>query len=164
MRHPIDHTATRSSQGFTIIEVLVATALFAIVVLVVLVPITGLFGLTKRSTTQVSATNLAQQWVEQVKGQWQDSPTYNRACISTAPPASVTITIRDEDALGRNSSTSTLAPFPYTAAEYSVVVNANCSSVAAQVNPAPLRLIKVQATINDGTTTVTSDLNVEVAR
>ena len=36
-------------QGFTIIEVLVAVALFAIVVLVILAPLTGLYGLTQKS-------------------------------------------------------------------------------------------------------------------
>ncbi|WP_424949745.1 type IV pilus modification PilV family protein [Deinococcus sp.] len=155
MRRPINfkRPSDYRQQGFTIIEVLVAVALFAIVVLVVLVPITGLFGLTKRSTTQVGATNLAQQWLEQVKGQWLSQPIYNRACISTAPPASVTISLQDKNTLGVNVGT------PYT-----VVVNPNCASVAAQTNPAPLRLVTVTATATNGTSSVPSTLSVEVAR
>lgn len=153
MQRPIKSQVDQERQGFTIIEVLVATALFAIVVLVVLVPITGLFGLTKRSTTQVGATNLAQQWLEQVKGQWLNQPIYNRACISTAPPASVIINLQNKNAQGVNIGTP-----------YSVVVNANCMSVAAQVNPPPLRLVTVTATVNNGTSIVLSVLSVEVAQ
>lgn len=153
MQRPIKSREHRRRQGFTIIEVLVATALFAIVVLVVLVPITGLFGLTKRSTTQVGATNMAQQWLEQVKGQWLNQPIYNRACISTAPPASVTISVQNKNAQGVNTGTP-----------YSVIINPNCMSVAAQVNPPPLRLVTVTASVNNGTGTVLSTLSVEVAQ
>lgn len=138
----------RATQGFTIIEVLVATALFAIVVLVVLVPITGLFGLTKKSTTQVSATNLAQKWLEEVKGQWQNPSSYNAACIAVAPPAEVTIQVQNKDVQGNN-----------TGAAYPVLV---CGSGTATV--APLRLVTVGATVTTGSTTTKSDLSVEVAQ
>ncbi len=147
------------AQGFTLVEVLVAIALFAIVVLVVVVPLTGLFGLTKKSTTQVTATNLAQQWLEQVRGQWQNQDTYSRACVTTLPGATsgVTIAIRDEDAQGKNSGAYTpTSAFPFTAASYSLVA---CPATP-QATPAPLRLVTVTATV-DG---VVSTLNVEVAR
>ncbi len=149
---------TSRTQGFTIVEVLVAIALFAIVVLVVVVPLTGLFGLTKKSTTQVSATNLAQQWLEQVKGQWQNQSTYTQACITTLPGATsgVTIAIRDEDAQGNNSSAYTPASsFPYAASSYSPVA---CPATP-QTTYAPLRLVTVTAVVNG----VSSTLNVEVA-
>lgn len=149
------------TQGFTIVEVLVAIALFAIVVLVVVVPLTGLFGLTKKSTTQVSATNLAQQWLEQVKGQWQNQSTYTQACVTTLPATTsgVTIAIRDEDAQGNNSGSSVYSaalPFPYAASSYSLVA---CPATP-QTTPAPLRLVTVAATVNG----VVSTLSVEVAR
>ena len=137
---------------------LVAIALFAIVVLVVVVPLTGLFGLTKKSTTQVSATNTAQQWLEQVKGQWQNQSTYAQACITTLPTATsgVTIAIRDEDAQGNDSSTYTPASsFPYAASAYSLVA---CPATP-QPAFAPLRLVTVTAVVSG----VTSTLNVEVA-
>lgn len=149
MRPPAERGACSPggrASGFTIVEVLVAVALFAIVLLVVLVPITGLFGLTKRSTVQVTATGLAQQWVEQVKGQWQDGPTYTRACIAALPPEGVTISLQDKDVRGNNIN-----------AAYSV---ANCAAATPQPAPAPLRLITVTATVD----TVESVLRVEVAQ
>ena len=136
-----------------------AIALFAIVVLVVVVPLTGLFGLTKKSTTQVSATNTAQQWLEQVKGQWQNQSTYAQACVTTLPTviSGVTIAIRDEDAQGSNSSAYTpTSAFPFAPASYSLVA---CPATP-QATPAPLRLVTVKATVNG----VSSILNVEVAR
>lgn len=151
MQHPIRQNRPHAEQAFTIIEVLVATALFAIVVLVVLVPITGLFGLTKRSTTQVGATNQAQQWVEQIKGQWQNQTTYDQACVTSATslPTTVSVSIQDEDLQGNT-----------VGSPYNIIVKTNCASQALGPNPAPLRLIKVTATING----VLSTLSTEVAR
>jgi prepilin-type N-terminal cleavage/methylation domain-containing protein len=154
----------RKLAGFTIVEVLVAIALFAIVVLVILVPITGLFGLTKRSTSQVSATNLAQQWVEQVKGQWQAPVAYNAACLTSLPPTNVAISIRDEDVQGNvvaNPTPSTQPPAPADNPSYSVVA-CTVAGVAAPARApiAPLRLVTVKATTPDN---VVSVLKVEVA-
>ena len=135
-----------------------AIALFAIVVLVVVVPLTGLFGLTKKSTTQVSATNVAQKWLEQVNGQWQNQSTYAQACITTLPTVAsgVTITIRDEDAQGSNSSAyAPASSFPYAASSYSLIA---CPATPQPLF-APLRLVTVTAVVNG----VSSTLNVEVA-
>jgi prepilin-type N-terminal cleavage/methylation domain-containing protein len=79
VRHP-----SKPQSGFTIIEVLVAIALFAIVVLVVLAPLTGLFGLTQKSARQTSATGLVQKTIETIRGQWLDANRYGNNCVSGA--------------------------------------------------------------------------------
>ena len=81
----------------TIIEVLVAIMLLSVVVLVVLTPLTGFFGLTRKSGTQVSATQAAQQAMEQIRGDWLNQTAYEQLCTAsplpvTTPPLSVTVT------------------------------------------------------------------------
>ena len=92
---------TKRLQGFTIIEVLVALALLAIVITAVVLPLTGFFGITRRSSQQVSATNLAQQAIEQIRGEWLNQAKYDQSCLTIALPSSVpTVTLQDEDAQG----------------------------------------------------------------
>lgn len=81
----------------TIIEVLVAIMLLSVVVLVVLTPLTGFFGLTRKSGTQVSATQAAQQAMEQIRGDWLNQTAYEQLCTAsslpvTTPPLSVNVT------------------------------------------------------------------------
>ncbi|MFC6749380.1 prepilin-type N-terminal cleavage/methylation domain-containing protein [Deinococcus aquaticus] len=97
MRNPdSDHRYTQ--QGFTIVEVLVAVMLLLVIVTAVLAPLTGLFGLSRQSTQQVAATNLAQAAIEQVKGEWQDSPKYQMNCVSlTSFPAGVQVRAQGMD-------------------------------------------------------------------
>lgn len=97
MRNP-DSANLKITQGFTIIEVLVAVLLLLIIVTAVLAPLTGLFGLSRQSTQQVAATNLAQAAIEQVKGEWQDSPKYQMGCVSlTSFPAGVQVRAQGMD-------------------------------------------------------------------
>ena len=81
----------------TIIEVLVAIMLLSVVVLVVLTPLTGFFGLTRKSGTQVSATQAAQQAMEQIRGDWLNQTAYEQLCTAsplpvTTPPLTVNVT------------------------------------------------------------------------
>ena len=150
MRHRTD---VRTEAGFTIIEVLVAIALFAIVVLVILAPLTGLFGLTQKSAQQTNATGLAQQSIEQIRGQWLDANRYGNNCVVGALPA--TATIQDEDAQG--NSVANASTFSVQAA--SACPTTPASGVPSTSGPA-LRKVTATATVN-GTT---STLVVEVAR
>lgn len=150
MRHRTD---VHTEAGFTIIEVLVAIALFAIVVLVILAPLTGLFGLTQKSAQQTNATGLAQQSIEQIRGQWLDANRYGNNCVVGALPT--TITVQDEDSQG-NSVTN--------ASTFSVQSAAACPTTPASGVPSAsgpaLRKVTATATAN----ATTSTLVVEVAR
>lgn len=155
----MQHTK-RGEAGFTIIEVLVALTLFAVIILVVLTPLTGLFGLNQRTTGQVSATNLTQRAIEQVRGQWLRNVRYDKACIDTALPSGVTVTTQGEDLSGNliGSVINLTAPTP------NPNVSATCSTTpatATQTNNAPpLRRLTVTATVNGSSSTQT----LEVAR
>lgn len=146
----------RSRQaGFTILEVLIALALFSVVILVVLAPLTGLFGLTQRSTDQIVAVNSGQQVIEQIRGQWLNSTRYDKGCIDRAlsAPGVVSVTLQDEN-LGGEPITS---PAPLaTAADCRT---ADASSAVSAAAP-PLRKVTVVTRAGNATST----LSVEVAR
>ncbi|MGY2892860.1 type IV pilus modification PilV family protein [Deinococcus sp. UYEF24] len=148
--------------GFTLVEVLIAIALFAIVVLVVLAPLTGLFGLSQKSAQQTTATNLVQQTVEQIRGQWLNANRYGNNCVAGPLPSSAgtpavspVVTVQDEDAQGND--TANAVAFSGTGDSTS------CSTVApatgAPAGP-PLREVTVTGTVNG----VQSKIVVEVAR
>jgi prepilin-type N-terminal cleavage/methylation domain-containing protein len=143
-------------QGFTIIEVLVAVALFAVVVLVILAPLTGLFGLTQKSNQQVNATNFAQQAVETIRGQWLATNKYRYDLNCIVGPlvlggASPTIAVQDEDVQGNPQTNATT---------FFVGTTANCPTSGTVAAGPPLRSVTVTATVN-GTI---AKLIVEVAR
>lgn len=131
---------TASEDGFTIIEVLVSIMLLSIVIMLVLSQLTGLFGVSKRSGEQVTATNLAQSVIEQVKGEWQDQPKYSSACITAASlPSGVTVSLQDYDATESAQG-----------AAYSLSLQGTgCgSNPPSPDNSAPLRGVTVTATVN----------------
>jgi prepilin-type N-terminal cleavage/methylation domain-containing protein len=153
-----------SEQGFTIIEVLVAVALFAIVVLVILAPLTGLYGLTQKSGQQTSVTNVGQQVIEAIRGQWQNASRnqYDLNCAvgplystSLSPAPVVNVTVQDENVQGDNM-TNTRA--------FAVSTSTSCPASAGPgvtVAPGPpIRQITVVSTIG----TVSTTLVLEVAR
>jgi prepilin-type N-terminal cleavage/methylation domain-containing protein len=143
------HSGQRDS-GFTIIEVLVAITIFGILVLLIAGSMSGLFGLSGKNGSQVTATNLAQQVVEQVRGQWQNLASYNEACITTLPAGVTAPTVQDEDAQGNAVNAS-----------YSLNVKATCGQASpAAAQGSALRLVQVSVTSGK----VTSALNIEIPR
>ncbi|GGS17035.1 prepilin-type N-terminal cleavage/methylation domain-containing protein [Deinococcus knuensis] len=135
---------TGRTQGFTIIEVLVAVFLTSVIALVVLTPLTGFFGLTRRSNQQVTATQQAQQVIEAVRGDWLSVANYDQRCATQPLPAGAQVTLTNLDVNGNPTGTPAL--------------NTTCGS-----NPpdtAPVRRINVQVTLGGAT----SSLSVDVAR
>ena len=137
----------RRQSGFTIVEVLVAILLFAIVVLAILAPLTGLFGLTNKS---------AQQAIETIKGQWQNPSRnqYDLNCVAgplTSASADPAVDIRDGDAQG----TFQVIPVALT-----VGTTATCPPSGTATPGPPMREVTVTATVNGST----AKLVVEVAR
>lgn len=141
-----------NAQGFTIIEVLVTIALLSVIVLVVLTPLTGFFGLTRRSGQQVDATQSVQRALEQIRGAWLSVGNYDQVCVpaalpATDPPLEVAVTSVDlsGDDLG--------------AAEWQGVCN---PAAPAPADVAPLR--RVSVTRKDASGRVLAQLDVLVDR
>lgn len=57
----------RYQNGFTLIEVLVAIALLALIMVAVLTPMLGLFGVSRTSNDVLNANTLAQQRLEEAR-------------------------------------------------------------------------------------------------
>lgn len=138
-----------------------AIALFAVLVLVVLVPMTGLFGLTRQSLRQTDVTGSAQAILEDVRGQWQNWQKYDNACVSGSTPdfpvsAGVTAAVSMQ-ALTAQGGTSGSAS--------SLTRSTTCTSGAGNVRPtaAPsaspaLRRITVTATAQGRTSTLITEV------
>ena len=145
------HTA----QGFTLVEILVALLLLGIVIVAILAPLTGLFGLTQRSTRQMDATAQAQQAMELIRGQWLDPSRYAGNCVVGTLPQAVRlpeVQVQDEDVQGKAQ------PAP---AAFTVGTDASCPAGSSPPSSGPpLRLVSVTASVNGNTST----LQVEVAR
>jgi prepilin-type N-terminal cleavage/methylation domain-containing protein len=144
------------AQGFTVVEVLVAILLFAIVVLAVLAPLSGLFSLTKKSSQQVSATNIAQQAIETIRGQWQNASRvqYDLNCIAgplTTAATNPTVSVRNGNSRGT---------FQNPAVSLTVGDATTCPAFGTAVPGPQLREVTVTATVNGNT----AKLVVEVAR
>ena len=146
-------TEARAQAGFTIIEVIVTIALLSVIVLVVLTPLTGFFGLTRRSNQQVDATQLTVRAVETIRGEWLNLGRYDQACVITplpvsTPPLEVIVTN-----LGPDGQTLGAAAW-----------RSDCAA-GGPLSPAdtsPLR--RVQVTRLDGAGRVLSQLTVLVDR
>ncbi|MFW8626934.1 type IV pilus modification PilV family protein [Deinococcus sp. ME38] len=138
------HAQPAHRQGFTIVEVLVAVLLTSVIAFVVLTPLTGFFGLTRRSTEQVTATQQAQRVLESVRGDWLSVANYDQRCATQPVPAGAQVTLTNLDVNGDPTGTPALNP--------------TCGSNPP--DPAPVRRVNVQVTLG----TVTSSLSVDVAR
>lgn len=137
---------------------MVALVLVGVLVLAVLAPLTGLFGLTRQSIRQTDATALAQAVMEDVRGQWQNWGKYDVGCVAgDALPSGVTLSVQNMTVQGANDGTaSTLARSSATAC---------AGSTGPRLTYAPstsplLRRVTVTATVQDRT----SSLVAEVAR
>ncbi|GGB63581.1 MULTISPECIES: hypothetical protein [Deinococcus] len=130
--------------GLTIVEVLVGVFLLSVIAVVVLSPLTSFFGLTRKSSQQVSATQQAQQVVEAIRGDWLNVGNYDQRCATEPLPAGTTVTLHNLDLSGAEAATVTL--------------NSTCTGHPP--DPSPARRISVQVSVN-GTA---STLNVDVAR
>lgn len=64
-------------QGMTLVELLVAIALFGVLLAVLIPGITGLLGISRASEQQLSSTTVAQRVLEDIKGAWQTTPNMN---------------------------------------------------------------------------------------
>ncbi len=132
--------------GFTIIEVLVSITLLSVIILVILTPLTGLFGLTQRSDQQVTATQSAQRILETIRGDWLSAERYGKLCLTKALPVLVPplqVQLENLDQTGRVLGTTNL--------------RSQCDGVA---DSPPMRRVRVSVQVGKATST----LSVDVAR
>ncbi|CAM3512923.1 prepilin-type N-terminal cleavage/methylation domain-containing protein [Deinococcus frigens] len=132
--------------GLTIIEVLVSIALLSVIVLVVLTPLTGFFGLARQSNQQVSTTQAAQRALESLRGDWLNQGNYDKNCLTN--PAvldhlDIEITALDVD----NQATGTLG---------------KPGSCAAVISQPPLKRVRITRSNAQGR--LLADLTVVVDR
>lgn len=137
-----------SEQGFTLLEVLVAIALFGILVAVLIPSITALLGINRQGEAQLSSATQAQQLIESVKGAWQNSAAYSSNCAPALTlPAGVTITLRSQPLDSRAGNPGALAD---------VTRAATCPAATAPVPP--MRRVQVTAGTGPRATTLTLDV------
>lgn len=137
----------RGEQGFTLVEVLVAIALFGILLAVLIPSITALLGINRRGEAQLTSATQAQQVVESVKGAWQNDAFYSSNCApSLTLPAGVT---------AKSQPLNSRAGNPGTLID--IVRSATCPLPSATTPPA-MRRIKVSAGSGPQATVLTLDV------
>jgi len=80
--------------GFTLIEVLIAMVIFAILMLAVTQSLLPVFALTRESQVQLQANQRAQAVLEAIRSAWQDPVKYRRTCAPIALPTGVTVEVQ----------------------------------------------------------------------
>jgi prepilin-type N-terminal cleavage/methylation domain-containing protein len=140
-----------SVQGFTIIEVLVATLLLGVLVMSVMAPLSSLFGLTRTSGNQLASTTLAQNVMEQAKGLWRDQAFYDRNCLAGVTLTGTTLTFSNLNTVGvvtpaGNSSTP--------------VTTANCNTTALATPFTPVSMKRLTVVAGTGTSATTLQLDI----
>ena len=85
-------TDTRT-QGFTLVEILVAIALLGILAAVLTATLTGALGLNRQAQKQLDTTSQVQGVLENVRNAWAVQDSYDRACApSLSKPDGYTVT------------------------------------------------------------------------
>lgn len=93
-------------QGFTIIEILTAIALLAVLAVILTTTLTGTLRLNQQGQQQLNSSVQAQQLIERLKGAWQTQALFDRACASQVTlPTNATATYANLNARGSNIST-----------------------------------------------------------
>ncbi|ADY25297.1 putative pilin, type IV [Deinococcus proteolyticus MRP] len=137
-------------QGFTLVEILVALALFAILAAVLSSTIVGLFGNTGDSQQRLNTTTNAQRILESVKSSWNQQAYYDLACVNGLP-AGYQITIQSLD--------SRAQPVTWSGARTAVANVCPALTAPGTIPPAPpMRRVTVTSRQNNQTTTLVLDL------
>lgn len=87
----------KGRNGFTIIEVLIATVILGVLVGALVGPLGGLFRMTQDNQKLLDNTTVAQQVIERVVREWKDVDKFSRSCLDASPPlpAGVRVEIAD---------------------------------------------------------------------
>lgn len=141
-----------SVQGFTLIEVLVATLLLGVLIMAVMAPLSSLFGLTRNSSSQLASTTLSQNVMEQAKGLWRDQAFYDRNCLAGLSFTGTTLTFANLNTVG------VVTPAGNSGAP---VTTANCNTtvLTTPFTPIPIKRLTVVAGTGTSATTLQLDIS-----
>lgn len=149
------------TSGLTLIEILIAMSLLAIMTGFVVSSLAGSFQITRASRKALEATASVQRIVEEVRGQWQLRDRYNPFCatVDLTPDASPFIT------LTATSLNLTARAGVVTAATPQNLVITGCA--VAAVSPAPacsaaMRRVVVTAIDNTDSNKVLANATLDV--
>lgn len=122
------------SEGFTLIEVLVALVMFAVVTAAAAALLLSILKTNGLTQNRLSGNSQLQQYVEQVTGDWRNASDFDRGCV-TSPnwPPEVKVTAEPLQ----------LKYSPYTVASLSNGVPSTvraCNATPATLHPALQRL------------------------
>ena len=160
----------KSSTGFSLVEMLVATVIMGVLITAVLAPLTGLFKNTATSGQRLRVTTQAQELTEYVRGQWQSYPEvldsggndrnlaartesrnrYDKTCSVILPQQTgitKTVQVRALDVNANETGMLTLSE--------------NCSGATPASNPPPMKRLTVVTTTADGSR---SSLTLDIPR
>lgn len=144
--------------GFTLVEVLVSLAIFALIATVILTSMLQLTRVDSGSRNKTSSDLQAQQVTEQVKTAWRSSLDYSRNCVTDLSlPDGATVTSQPLSVTLNPSAVSVLtdaAGTPIAAANVTA-----CTGTSAATSPVPvMRRLKVRTTSGSKTTEVVLDI------
>ena len=138
--------------GFTLVEVLLSLAIFAVIATVILTSMLQLTKVDSGSRNKTSSDLQAQQVTEQVKAAWRSSLDYGRNCVTgLSLPDGATVTSQPLSVTLNPSAVSVLSSVaaPVTA----------CTVTSSVTSPVPvMRRLKVKTTSGTKTTEVVLDL------
>lgn len=115
MNHTQKNRVSRGPKqaGFTLVELLVAIALFAILIAVISSTMIGILGVNGKSQQRLASTSKVQKVVESIKASWSASPTksianYGNACVEMegSLPAGTTVQVQGLDKRGGSAGSA----------------------------------------------------------
>ncbi|GHG04431.1 pili assembly chaperone [Deinococcus piscis] len=139
-------TSFVTQAGFTLVEILVAIALFAILMAVLSSTLLGTLNINGKSQQRLASTTKVQQVVENVKASWTSSAkalaNYGNVCVEMegAVPAGTTVQVQGLDKRGGNAGSAVNAVFKQPGA---------CSATVPTSMP-DMRRVTVKSTDADG--------------
>jgi len=87
----------RARSGFSLIEVLVAAAIFTFLMLAVTQSLIPLFHVTRETRVQTDANQEAQALLERIRSEWRDKNKYDKSCVDLTLPANATVQVQKLD-------------------------------------------------------------------
>ena len=126
-------SALKRSQGFTILEALIAIFIFGLTLVVVIQTMVPIFRTTKEVQTQAELLRQAQNTLEAVRAAWNDPTAYKKSCAEITIPPNIKVTVAAVYADG------TLGPEKPLATD--------CAT--APDDPAPIKRVTVTATYDN---------------
>lgn len=137
------------TSGLTLIEILIAMSLLAIMTGFVVSSLAGSFQITRASRKALDATASVQRVVEEIRGQWQTRALFDNSCatIDLTPDASPFLTLTATRLYLTSSATAS------TAAVATNITTTGCASFSAPAagTTCPVSMQRVVIVASDNT-------------